>query len=270
VAMRVSVAAMVVLWAVQLYLNSKLVHAEAPAGIVSLELACTAEKAGCILDAWAKKDPGLRATARLGVWWDFPLILAYVATLALGCIESGKVLKNSWGWPGFARAGWFFVGLALIAGACDVFEDLGLLKQLGAGADAAWALRTCRASTTKFILILFCAAFWFARPLGAMIRYAATHVALFAVLGLVYGFVFGLVGTGNGIPSLFWNDDPWQRFFASLGVTLLLLDLGVIVYYEQRDEPGGLVEVMAGPPPWSFLPSTSPGIRISATSASSC
>jgi hypothetical protein len=113
---RLSVAAMVALWAVELYLNRTLASPEAPGGIVSLELACTEDKAGCILDEWDAADPKIRENARQGIGWDFPFILFYVTTLALGCIQSGKDLATSWGWPVFKRVGWIFVVLALIAG----------------------------------------------------------------------------------------------------------------------------------------------------------
>ncbi len=69
--LRLSVAARVALWAVQLYLNRTLASPEASGGIVSLELACTEDKAGCILDEWDAADPKIRKGTRQGVGCNF-------------------------------------------------------------------------------------------------------------------------------------------------------------------------------------------------------
>lgn len=254
--LKIALAATIILGAVQLQLTRPLLTPGVSSGIVSLEEACTPEQARCIVVEWDAAGRGVLESARRSVWCDFAFILAYATLLACGCLQSGRVLAASWNQLAFAALGPVFAALAGIAGLCDAFENVGLLRELSGDFD--WAPRACWAAFVKFRLIGLCAAFWFARPLGAMIRYATTHVALVLVLVLVYGFVFGLVGTGNGIPSLFWNDEPWSRFFAGLGGTLLLLELGVIVYYEQRDEAGGLVAVMAGPPPWPLPPAVVP------------
>ena len=236
-----------IMYLVQLYFEP-----DAPLpGIVSLELAGEPSDARCLVDRWEAAGPDVLGKVTAGVRWDYGFIASYVLVLAFGCVHSGRTLAASWGHPWLKWLGWAFATLAVVAGAADVVENLGLLGELGGGDFATLAPRTCLAARVKFGLVLACAGFWFARPLGAMIRYATTHVVLILVVGIVYGFIYGLVGSGYGIASLFWNDDPLSRFLASFAVTMLLLELGVIVYYEQRDEPSGLVEVMAGPPPWA-------------------
>ena len=240
-------AFLIIMYFVQLYYQP-----QAPLPwIVSLELAGDASSAECLVDRWTAAGPDVLAAVKSGVRWDYGFIVSYVMVLVFGCLHSGATLARSWGHSWLKWLGWAFASLALVAGGFDVVENLGLLGELDGGDFRTLAPRTSMASRTKFALILACVGFSFARPLGAMIRYATTHLVLVLVVGVVYGFIYGMVGSDYGIASLFWNDDPLSRFLASFAVTMLLLELGVIVYYEQRDEPLGLVEVMAGPPPWA-------------------
>jgi predicted acylesterase/phospholipase RssA len=61
--------------------------------------------------------------------------------------------------------------------------------------------------------------------------FAMTCVALAAILVVVYALIFGQLGTGNGIPCLFWHDDALTRASASWGATLLLGLIGVVAYF---------------------------------------
>ena len=82
------------------------------------------------------------------------------------------------------------------------------------------------------------------RSLPELVRFALGHPAVIAAALVTYGFVFGMLGTGNGIQYLFWHDRWLARISASVGASLLLADLGVIAYYASPR----LVEALIGPP----------------------
>ncbi len=84
------------------------------------------------------------------------------------------------------------------------------------------------------------------QSLPELLRFAFRHAAIVFVVVLVYGLVYGQIGTDYGIVSLFWNDRLTTRISASLAVTLLLADLGIVVYFAAPE----LVAAMIGPPPW--------------------
>ncbi len=62
--------------------------------------------------------------------------------------------------------------------------------------------------------------FWFTYP----------FVAGFGAL--IFGFVWGQIGSPFGIRRLFWSDDPWSRFFVGFGITLYFSVFWTIIFYD--------------------------------------
>ena len=118
----------------------------APWGIVSLEVACTTKGAQDIVDSWQNAHPVRQ------ILWDFPFIVAYGYSLfAFGTFAARYA--NFRGRPGLARiAGWAALA-GLLAGACDVLEDSGMLWTIGSGARWPIPFLTSLFATTKFSLI---------------------------------------------------------------------------------------------------------------------
>ena len=218
--------------------------------IVSLELAGTAERTAEVLRSWGPRGVD---DARLTLLWDFGFIFAYSLILAHGCAWAARVLA---GRSRNAGGSWT-PRLAWVAGACDVAENLCLLVEIGRSPSDWLAAAAFGFAAIKFALVATCGlyvaaglilGFW--EVVGAHVRFATRHLGHVVAFAMVYGLVYGLISTGNGIASLFWHDVWWIRLSAAVGATLLFLEVGVIVYYQQRDVPGGLVETMAGPRPW--------------------
>ena len=256
-------------WWAQVALGRRLFAGPASRGIVSLELAGTEAETRAIFEGWG---PEGRRRASLLVWLDFALIAAYAPTLAHACGWAGRQVGPAWGWPeGLATlAGW----AAWVAAACDVAENVAMLRQLPDRPTPGVSRLAKASALAKFGLIglalayAACGVYAWYDPLTALPKYAAGHLGVVLALALLFGMVFGLVGVGNGLPSLFWHDRPWTRLSASCAATLLLLDIGVISYYEQRDVPAPtpiragenprndaasgaeLVRSLAGPKPW--------------------
>jgi hypothetical protein len=82
-----------------------------------------------------------------------------------------------------------------------------------------------------FVLLLVGLLYAYWEFKGPFCRFAVRHLGLTALLVLVYLLLYGLVGTGFGIPYLFWHEDFRPRVGAAMGVTLLLGVLGMIAYY---------------------------------------
>ena len=72
---------------------------------------------------------------------------------------------------------------------------------------------------------------YYRRFVVGLLRFAARYLGLTAVLVVLYLMVYGLLGSGLGIPYLFWHDDFWVRASSSTGATMLLAVVGVIAYY---------------------------------------
>jgi hypothetical protein len=72
---------------------------------------------------------------------------------------------------------------------------------------------------------------YYRRFVVPLVRFATRYLGLTAVLVVLYLMVYGLLGSGLGIPYLFWHDDFWARAFSSAGATMLLAVVGVIAYY---------------------------------------
>ena len=250
-----SIVALLVMAFIQVYYGRRLRTTAAPRGIVALELAGTEERTRAILDSW-HHVPGARADATRGLYWDLDFLLVYATVLSHLCAWAGRTADAAWNWPGAAGAGVLLAWLSWLAAACDAGENACLLRQLKAGPGAALAAAARTFAVSKFVLIGIGLAFVaggivaFFPYLGEHVHFAAAHPVLGLVLLLLYGFIYGLIGTGNGIPSLFWHDRFRVRIAASCGATLLLLEIGLIVYYQERDTARSLVATVAGQPPW--------------------
>jgi hypothetical protein len=116
-----------------------------PGGIVSLELAASAEQAGDIVEGW--RQAKVVACARTNVWVDFLFLLVYSCFLALLALALRRGLRR-WMYhedhdehSGFDRCCglqarllcWMAVGF-LVAGLLDLVENVLLLRLLGGSA----------------------------------------------------------------------------------------------------------------------------------------
>jgi hypothetical protein len=145
----------------QLHDQTWLKNGKAPLGIVSLELGPTHACDIAIIQSWKKDtldhstaDPCSPATAainrlhkaRTDVNVDFLFILLYTS---LGII-SIAALQSRYGWADR----WYsniLLALPLIAGICDVIEDIGLLKFINDGLDNAARATEFTASLTHTV-----------------------------------------------------------------------------------------------------------------------
>src|SRR5262249_28503988 len=81
--------------------------------------------------------------------------------------------------------------------------------------------------------------------LWAIAEFAATHLLFPAVLVVAFGIVYGLIGAGYGLPSLFWHDRLPTRMGAATATTRLLALAGVRAFYAAGPRGGEAV----GPDP---------------------
>jgi len=109
----------------------------APNGIVSLELAGTAERAGEIIELWTAG--GVVGAARSSLWMDFGFIVLYTATLAMWVRWAMARKERAW-WRAVGRVALVVVIAAAMA---DVAENVLLLRVLDGPAPltTAWARR---------------------------------------------------------------------------------------------------------------------------------
>jgi hypothetical protein len=274
----VSMVPTYLLMLVQAAFNRPLRNSAARGGIVSLQMAGTVGRARAVIDSW---DDQARSSAKRGLWLDYLYLLSYAATLALACIWAARQFAGISSW--LERAGGILAGLMLLAAAFDALENLALLIELYWAPRAVWSALSFLCASGKFLLVILGLFYAFAGiaawvaidPIGrsqivlavvgvgvlvrayvasvpALTYFAFRHAALVLVVVVVYAMVYGQFGTDYGIVSLFWNDQPTTRISASLGATLLLADLGIVVYFVAPK----LVAALIGPPPWNRTPRT--------------
>jgi hypothetical protein len=130
-------------------LNRPLVTAAAPLGIVTFELAHSVERSAAILASW---NAEARASARMSLIVDYLFMIAYPATLAIGCVTVAARISARW--PGAARVARTVAAGALVAGALDAVENAALLVQLSGGAAELPALIAWGCATVKFALVV--------------------------------------------------------------------------------------------------------------------
>jgi hypothetical protein len=257
----------------QAVLNRPLKTAVAPRGIVSLQLAGTAGRAREVIDSW---DDAASRSARHGVWLDYLYLVSYAAALVLGCVWAARQLAGASVW--MAAIGPILAWLVVLAAVFDAIENLALLVQLSRAPGAFWAALSWVCAWAKFLLaglgvvyvlsaiVLWVSVNWAERlqivvavagaaalihlylpSLSEFIGFAFRHAALVLVALLIYAMVYGQLGADYGIVSLFWSDQVRTRISASLGATLLLADLGIIVFLVAPE----LAAAVVGPPPWN-------------------
>lgn len=127
--MKISIVVAVALFLVLMVLNQPLRTASAPQGIVSFQLAGTAEQSYAIIRSW--RDSGL-LWAQVTLWVDFLFIVAYLAAL----LQLTRHFTRDR--PGIRErmvARWVRL-LFVIAGVSDVAENIVLLNNLSPPTDS--------------------------------------------------------------------------------------------------------------------------------------
>lgn len=127
---------------------------EAPAGIVSFELAFTPERAAAIADAWRKE--GVLETARVSLGLDVVFLLIYPAFFALsvGLLRTAvqRYAPHSTT-PRVHDLGRPLMWLVLLCTPLDALENYLLWQILAEGATPARTLLAGTAATIKFLLV---------------------------------------------------------------------------------------------------------------------
>jgi hypothetical protein len=139
-----------------------------PVDIIALEMAGTPDSATALLQAWG---PAGTAYLRQSLWLDFGLILGYTVFLTLACF----LLRNRWQtqWPRLATLANLLGAGMLLAGVCDVLENLALFQVLAASANPMWAALAAVAARVKFTLLVIGVPFTW---LGGLITLASSPV----------------------------------------------------------------------------------------------
>jgi hypothetical protein len=130
--------------------------AAAPSGIVSLELAGSAEKTQMILDSW---DAQAQLLAAFGLGFDYLFMVIYAATLGLACLWARDSLEKH-RWP-LVQLGVPLAWAALAAALLDAAENVGLLWQLVFGPADSWARIAQLCAWAKFGIIFLALVFAF-------------------------------------------------------------------------------------------------------------
>ncbi|MFN0120481.1 MAG: hypothetical protein ACKV2V_08270 [Blastocatellia bacterium] len=119
----------------------------APQGIVSLELAGTADRARDIIDSW-RSASGAMDAARRSMFYDTFYIFCYVFCIALGCVlAAGWLGRGAW-------LGYLLSRLQLIAGLLDLGENYAMNRMLGGDITDAWAFQAKWLAIPKFLIVI--------------------------------------------------------------------------------------------------------------------
>lgn len=129
-------------------LGAPLKTADAPAGIVSYELAGSAVVSQGILASW---DARIRAYAGLNLGLDYLFIVSYVGAIGMGCSLLAARIR-----PRAAPLAWAGIALAwgmLLAGALDALENVALLRLLLGAGPGAWPVVARACAIPKFLIV---------------------------------------------------------------------------------------------------------------------
>ena len=123
--------------------------------IVSFELAKDVDKASKIMTAWSIDPAGRLDKVNTAIRLDFIFILLYSVFFFLGTRFMGNLAEN----PVLQKAGRGFSWIILLAGVCDVVENISMMLTL-ASAPRAWIVRlTYDMAVIKFSILMIAAFF---------------------------------------------------------------------------------------------------------------
>lgn len=124
-------------------------------GLPEFEMVATAERAAQFMSDLG--ETGVNA-AKWAIWMDFPFILLFASFLSL-LMRAAADRCRDFGSASLERIGRKTWAAPIVAGSCDVIEDIGLLAILyGSTSNWAPALATVFA-VAKFILLTFVAVY---------------------------------------------------------------------------------------------------------------
>ena len=154
---------LVLLLASQL-LNSPLINFNAPAGIISLELARSPYVTRLIVDSW---DYNARISAAFGLGFDFLFLVSYAVAFSLALLLQARKTMGVISAFGDAMA-W----IVLLAAFLDMVENIGLFISLNGHFSFLWSELSFWCATIKFtilsltILLLILGLFMSRKPLS--------------------------------------------------------------------------------------------------------
>jgi hypothetical protein len=136
--------------------GGRLTTSAAPNGIISLELAGTADKTRLILDSW---DQQAQLIAAFGLGFDYFFMVIYAVTLGLACLWArGSLHEKGWPFAGLAvPLAWAVLAAALL----DSVENVSLIWQLVLGPADTWARAAMICAWIKFSLLFLAIVFCF-------------------------------------------------------------------------------------------------------------
>jgi hypothetical protein len=142
------VLAILLMGALQI-LGGPLKTGASPLGIVSFELAGSISNAEKILNSW---DSLAKIFAGLNLGLDFIFIVAYTGAIGLGC----SLLASSIGrrFRVFGTVGISLAWAQLLAAACDLTENYGLISLLLGSKRNLWAVMARSCAIPKFLIVL--------------------------------------------------------------------------------------------------------------------
>ncbi|MBC7829088.1 MAG: hypothetical protein H7122_15160 [Chitinophagaceae bacterium] len=118
--------------------------------IVQFEIAKKVPVAEGILRDWTTPDDTKFQKAVTGIYFDYLFIVLYTTALAIACIYFSQLTGHQI----LKRAGRFFQFLIILAGICDIIENIAMLNSLNGRLNAwnvAWAYNM---AVTKFSIII--------------------------------------------------------------------------------------------------------------------
>ena len=137
---------------------------EAPQGIVSFELARTAEAATAIVASWS---PRAREAAMLSLGLDYLYLLAYPAWLSLVCQGIARVRNGAAAALGMALAWAIWLAAPL-----DALENAALIRVLSDPAAGVWPAVAWACAVPKFALVFAALGFCIVAGVPALLRRA--------------------------------------------------------------------------------------------------
>ena len=137
------------LWGISLLAGAPLTTPQAPAGIVSFELAGTMEHARAIMASWGERQ---RLLAAFGLGLDYLFLITYSTFFGLACLSAGEAARAAG-----SRLAPLAVPLAWgqwLAAALDAVENSALISLVLGSTWATWPPVAWFCASFKFALIV--------------------------------------------------------------------------------------------------------------------